>query len=219
MVFFGSFAGNDGHADFIGERFTMDINTTDQRLTSVEMLDIEIVTASPALPAGGKWAIRFNAGGTVTIVLGMRDYGRGWFSAYFAGLVAARLGVPFRRVRVYYSANLPAVLRTPVPSPIRFCRGDVGPLAGAAADVIERMCDQVIEKGRLTFATMAGIGVRDVGFDQPTGRFFVLDRERSGNILDLARVVPRGSSASTRFAMMRQPGDSHSIAETVPSAA
>ena len=197
----------------------MNIMTADQRLASIEMLDIETVTASPALPAGRKWAIRFNAGGTVTIVLGMRDYGRGWFSAYFAGLVAARLGIPFGRVRVYYSANLPAVLQTPVPSPIRFCRGDVGLLAGAAADVIERMCDQVIEKGRVAFAAMAGIGVRDVGFDQPTGQFFVLDRERSGNILDLARVVPRGSSKSTGFAMKRQPGDSRSITETVPSAA
>jgi hypothetical protein len=50
---------------------------------------------------------------TVTLVLGMRDYGRGWFSAYFAGLVVARLGLPFRRVRIYYSATLPAVSQTP----------------------------------------------------------------------------------------------------------
>ncbi|HLZ64606.1 MAG TPA: hypothetical protein VKQ29_00175 [Aliidongia sp.] len=197
----------------------MDIITANQRLASVEMLDIETVTANPALPTDRKWAIRFNAGGTVTIVLGMRDYGRGWFSAYFAGLVAARLGIPFRRIRVYYSANLPAVLRTPVPSPVLFRRGDVGPVAGAAADIIERMCDQVVEQGRLAFAAMAGIGIRDVGFDQPTGRFFVLDRERSGNILDLARAAPRGFSKSTGSAMKRQAGDRHSITATIPSAA
>jgi carbon-monoxide dehydrogenase large subunit len=197
----------------------MDIVTANQRLAGVEMLDIETVTANPALPTARKWAIRFNAGGTVTIVLGMRDYGRGWFSAYFAGLVAARLGIPFRRIRIYYSANLPAVLQTPVPSPVPFRRGDVGPVAGAAADIIERMCDQVVEKGRLAFAAMAGIGIRDVGFDQQSGRFFVLERERSGNIFDLARVAPRGSSKSTGFSMKRQPGDRTSITKTVPSAA
>src|SRR5205814_1100165 len=52
----------------------------------VENLNIETIPSSPFFPANRKWAIRFNAGGTVTIVLGMRDYGRGWYSAYFAGL-------------------------------------------------------------------------------------------------------------------------------------
>jgi hypothetical protein len=207
LALFGTFAGDEGQAGLGEERFTMDFITADQRPARVEMLDIETVITSSALPAGRKWAIRFNASGTVTIVLGMRDYGRGWFSAYFAGLVAARLGVPFRRVRVYYSANLPAVLQTPVPSPIRFWRGDVGPLAAAAAATIERMCDQVIEKGRLAFAAMADIGVRDVGFDQPTGLFFVLDRERSGYLLDLARAIPCGSPKSTEFAMKIQSGN------------
>src|ERR1700741_3539984 len=83
--------------------------------------NIEAVTANPVLPPDRKWAIRFNAGGTVTLVLGMRDYGRGWFSAYFAGLVATRLGVPFPRVRIYYSAALPAVLQTPMAASIWFC--------------------------------------------------------------------------------------------------
>ena len=83
----------------------------------VESLDIETVVSNHLLLSSNrKWAIRFNAGGTVTIVLGMRDYGRGWFSAYFAGLVSARLGIPFKQVRIYYSGTLPAVLRTPVPS-------------------------------------------------------------------------------------------------------
>jgi hypothetical protein len=77
-----------------------------------ENLNVETVISNPLLPTDRKWAIRFNAGGTVTIVLGMKDDGRGWFSGYFAGLAAARLGVPFRRVRVYYSAT---------PSQ-RFCR-------------------------------------------------------------------------------------------------
>jgi CO/xanthine dehydrogenase Mo-binding subunit len=165
----------------------------------VENLNIETATSNPFLPTDRKWAIRFNPGGTVTIVLGMRDYGRGWFSAYFAGLVTARLGIPFRRVRVYYSATLPAVLQTPVPSPIVLSRSHIGPVASAVANIIEGMCDQVIEKGRLVFAAMAGVGAIDVGFDQPTGRFFVLDRDRSGSLLEIAETTRGGSSVSAEI--------------------
>jgi hypothetical protein len=197
----------------------MDTITADQRLAHAKMVEIETVSTSPAPPTDRKWAIRFSANDTVTIVLGMRNYGRGWFSAYFAGLVAARLGIPFERIRIYYSANLPATLCTPVPSATRFRRGDVGPVAGAAADIIEYMCDEVIEQGRLAFAARAGIGVGDVGFDQSTGRFFVLDRERSGNILDLARATQRGLSKATKSVEKCRAGDGRSITATIPSAA
>lgn len=139
----------------------------------VENLNIETIPSSPSLPANRKWAIRFDAGGTVTIVLGMRDYGRGWYTGYFAGLVTARLGIPLQRVRIYYSGTLPAVLQTPMPSSIVFHRGHIAPVATAVADVIETMCDQVVERGRLAFAAMAGVGPGDVGFDQSSGRFFV----------------------------------------------
>jgi len=149
-------------------------------------LGVEIVPTNPLLPAGRKWAIRFSAGGTVTIVLGMRDYGRGWFSAYFAGLLAARLGIPFRLVRVYYSATLPAVLQTPQPFRIGLHGSRPGPIARAAADVIVEMCGRVIEKGRAAFAARAGVAAADIGFDHPTGRYYVLDRERSGSLLELA---------------------------------
>jgi carbon-monoxide dehydrogenase large subunit len=185
------------------------------RSAGVETVNIETVTSNPVLPTDRKWAIRFDAGGTVTIVLGMRNYGSGWFSAYFAGLVAARLGIPFGRVRVYYSANLPAVLQTPVPSPVLLRCCDVGPVARAAADIIDAMCDQVIEKGGFAFSTMANVGVHDVGFDKATGRFFVLDRERSGNILELAKATPGGSSLSTEFARNVRRDDRHSNSKEI----
>jgi len=187
---------------------------------SVENLNIETVPSNPFLPAKRKWAIRFNAGGTVTIVLGMRDYGRGWYSGYFAGLVTARLGVPFRRVRIYYSATLPAVLQTPLPSSMVFHRSHIGPVATAAADVIETMCGQVVERGRLTFAGMAGVGPGDVGFDQLSGRFFVLDRIWSGRILEIAATTLGRSSVSTEFAWKLQRADMHPVSKEIqPSAA
>lgn len=166
----------------------------------VENLNAESVTSNPLLPAHRRWAIRFKADGTVVIVLGMRDYGRGWFSAYFAGLVTARLGVPFPRVRLYYSDTLPAALRTPMPSSMVLHRSQIGPAARAVADLIDEMCDQVVERGRLAFAAMAGVDTVDVGFDQATGRFFILDRDRSGNILEIAETVRGGSTVPISFA-------------------
>jgi len=206
---------------FAEERFTMQIGTTELRLAPndtaegylawtlgsgatrnkrAENLEAESVASSPLLPADGRWAIRFRADGTVTLVLGMRNYGRGCFSGYFASLVAARLGVPFRRVRLYYSGNLPAALQTPLPPLTLPCRSTIGPFAAAVADVIEGMCDQVIERGRMAFAVLAGVGAIDVGFDQPAGRFFVLDRDRSCSSLELAARTRSRSCASTEFA-------------------
>jgi hypothetical protein len=169
-------------------------------------LTVETITASPLLPTGRKWALRFDAGGTVTIVLGMRDYGKGWFSGHFAGLVTARLGIPFPRLRLYYSATLPAVLQTPRPSPIPLSRGDIGPVGRAVADIIEAMCDAVIENGRSSFAAMAGVGADDVGFDQATGRFFVLDRDRCGSILEIAAATRDRSPLSSDLAGKLQRG-------------
>jgi len=96
-----------------------------------------------------------------------------------------------------------------------FRRSHIGPVAGAVADVIEGMCDQVIERGRLAFAAMAGVGAIDVGFDQPTGRFFVLDRDRSGTFLEMAEATRGGSSLSTEFAKRLRPADKPSIAEEI----
>jgi hypothetical protein len=115
-------------------------------------LNVEMLATNPLLPTSRKWAIRFNTSGTVTIVLGMRDYGWGWYSAHFASLAAARLGLPFRWMRVYYSATLPAVLQTPQESRIQpdGCRS--GPLAVAVGELIEEMCGRVIENGRAIFS-------------------------------------------------------------------
>jgi CO/xanthine dehydrogenase Mo-binding subunit len=235
---------NEGHDDqtcVIEDRFIMDTIATELPIANsyaapghlgrtgeigflqnarVENLNIETIPSSPFFPANRKWAIRFNAGGTVTIVLGMRDYGRGWYSGYFAGLVTARLGVPFRRVRIYYSTTLPAVLQTPLPSSIVFHRSHIGAVATAAADIIETMCGQVVERGRSTFAGMAGVGPGDVGFDQSSGRFFVLDRNRCGGILEIAETVRGRSSVLTEFAKKRQHAHMHPILKEIqPSTA
>jgi hypothetical protein len=58
------------------------------------------------------------------------------------------------------------------------------------------MCDQVIEKGRVAFAAIAGVEPGAVGFDQRSGRFFVLDRDRSRTTLEMAARARFGGSVS-----------------------
>jgi len=228
---YGNDEGDDGHTSIVKDRFTMNIIVPEIRVADLrtahdkpartsgaelvhnagaQSLNVETVASNPLLPANRKWAIRFNAGGIITIVLGMRVYALGSFTPYFAGLVSARLGIPLRRVRVYYSATLPAALHTPIPSPVAFRRNDIGPVARAVADVIEGMCDEVIEKGRLAFAAMAGLGAGDVGFDQASGRLFVLDRNRSGTILETFETA-RGELAA--LARKPQVANYYSFAE------
>ena len=135
----------------------------------IEYLNVEIVNKNPLLPTDRKWAIRFGTGEIVTVVLGMRDYGRGWFSAYFAGLVVARLGLPFGRVRIYYSATLPAVSQTPRIPGILLYGSQPGSVAAAVGDIISEMCGLVIDKGRLASAAVSGVGAAEVDFDMSTG--------------------------------------------------
>jgi hypothetical protein len=66
---------------------------------------------------------------------------------------------------------------------------DPGPIPKGVREVIEEICDRVIEKGRLAFAAKAGVNAADVLFDQRSARFFVLDRNQSGSILEMAEIA------------------------------
>jgi hypothetical protein len=159
---------------------------------SVGKLNVEMLTANSVLQTDRKSAIRFSASGAVTIVLGIKDYGRGWYSSHFASLVARRLGLPLRCMRVYYSVTLPAVLQTPQESGISSEGSRPGPLATAVGKLIDEMCGRVVENGRAIFAELTGTAPAAVGFDQTAGRFFVLDGSNwSASILDIAEIATR----------------------------
>jgi hypothetical protein len=166
--------------------------------SEIETLDIEAVPSNPLLPTEWKWGIRFDASGTATLVLGMRDFARGRYTAYFAGLLAAHLGVPFHRVRVYYSAIRPAVLQMPQPTGIQLSDSDPPAVVRAVRDLIEEMCGRVKEKGRFAFAANAGIDAAHVGFDQQSGCFFVLEKGHSSSILEIAAAQWRRQNIGTR---------------------
>ena len=156
-------------------------------------LNVETVNKNPVLPTDRKWAIRFGAGETVTVVLGMRDFGRGCLSAYVAELVASRLGLPFRRVCVYYSATLPAVSQTPRIPGIVLHGSQPGSVVAAVGDVICEMCGFVIEKGRLA---SAAVGAADIDFDMSAGCFFARNTGWSGRTLEIAKIAREGLSVS-----------------------
>ena len=159
-------------------------------------LNVETINKNPVLPTDRKWAIRFGAGETVTVVLGMRDYGHGCFSAYVAELAASRLGLPFGRVRVYYSATLPAVSQRPRMPGILLHGSQPGSVAAAVGAIIREMCGFVIEKGRLASAALAGVGAADIDFDMSAGCFFARNTGWSGRTLEIAKIAREGLSVS-----------------------
>jgi hypothetical protein len=130
-----------------------------------ERMNVELVAISQLLSSDRKWAIRFSASGLTTIVIGRRDFGNPRLSTHFAQRVVARLGIPFGRIRLYYSATLPAVLQTPRPQLTVLSDRNFGSVAAAAVNVIEELCDQVIDRVR----QMASAD-DEVGFDQTSGR-------------------------------------------------
>ena len=107
---------------------------------------------------------------------------------------------PFRRVRIYYSATLPAVSQTPRIAGILLYGSPSGSVAAAIGDIICEMCGLVIEKGRLASAAVAGVGAADVAFDASTGCFFARTTGWSGRTLDIAKMARDGRSGSTEFA-------------------
>jgi hypothetical protein len=116
----------------------------------------------------------------------MRDYGYGWASPYFAGVVAAKLGVPFERIRMFYTGVHPAVRTTPRNKPYLLCRAGVGPTIAGIGDLIEVVCDRVIDRGRRLLASSLGIPAGAIDFDPSCGRFLDRQQERYFTILDTA---------------------------------
>jgi len=152
-----------------------------------EGLNVEIVGPISLFPDGEKCGIHFGADATVTVMLGMRDYGHGYASPYFASLVAARLGIPFKRIRLYYGGVHPAVKIAPWRTPNVPSRSSVGIANAEIGDLIESLCDQAIEQGRRCLASSIGVPPGEIDFEAPCGRFFAVGKERHVDILELAK--------------------------------
>jgi CO/xanthine dehydrogenase Mo-binding subunit len=150
-------------------------------------LNVETVGPIALLPHGQKCGIRFEADATVTIMLGMRDYGQGWASPYFASLLVARLGIPFKRIRLYYTGVHPAVRSTPRHGPHVPNGTNVGVALAEIGKLVEALCDRAIEQGRRFLASSLDVLPADIDFEASSGRFFVGGTERHVDILEIAK--------------------------------
>jgi CO/xanthine dehydrogenase Mo-binding subunit len=159
---------------------------TDSRRARTGGLSVEMVAPGSLLLYQQRCGIRFDADSRVTIVLDMRDYGYGWASPYFAGVVADKLGIPFERIRMFYTGVHPAVRTTPRNKPYLLCRASVGPTIAGIGDLIEIVCGRVVDRGRRLLASSLGIPAGAIDFDASRGRFLDRQQERSFTILDIA---------------------------------
>jgi hypothetical protein len=143
-------------------------------------LDVELPIPDRLLPDRGTCAIRFEADGTATLMLGLRNDMRSYAASYFAAIVAERLGVPVNRIRLYYTASLPAVKIGFRELPGDRDRDRVGARNVAIGALVEQLCDHVIAKGRRYLAASVASSEPAIGFDGACGRFCI-------DILTLAR--------------------------------
>jgi hypothetical protein len=123
------------------------IQPSHARTIGVDDLDVEMVVPALLFPYRQTCGVRLGRNGAVTIVLGTRDTGHD-ASSYLAGILVERLGIPWSRVRLFYTGMHPAVRRTPQQPVRRLRSANVGSTVAAIGAVIESLCDQVIEKDR-----------------------------------------------------------------------
>lgn len=137
------------------------------------------VTAPPNKEMGG---VRFEKNGDVTLITGTLDYGQG-HAAPFAQVLAARLGVPFERIRLVQGDSDQLV----------FGAGTGGSrsmmMSGAA--IVEASV-KVIAQGREAAAAQLEAAPGDIAFEirDGAGRFVVAGTDRAVALMDLAARAP-----------------------------
>jgi carbon-monoxide dehydrogenase large subunit len=134
------------------------------------------VTAPPNKEMGG---VRFEGDGGVTMITGTLDYGQGHASP-FAQVLAARLGVPFDRIRLSQSDS----------DELSFGAGTGGSrsmmMSGAA---LAQAADLVIAKGKALAAEALEAAPADLEFVQ--GHYVVAGTDRRISLMDLAARNPK----------------------------
>src|SRR5271169_20831 len=115
--------------------------------------------------------IRFEANGEVTLITGTLDYGQGHWSP-FAQVLAARLGIPFRHIRLLQGD-----------SDALIAGGGTGGSKSMITSglAIVEAGDKVIEKGREIAAHVLEAAAADIEFR--AGRFTIAGTDRSVGIM------------------------------------
>jgi len=135
------------------------------------------LTGPPGREMGG---IRFEPNGDVTIVTGTLDYGQGHWSP-FAQVLATRLGIPFRRIRLLQGD-----------SDALIAGGGTGGSKSmiVSGNAIVRAGEKLVENGKQIAAHVLEAAAADIEFR--AGRFVIAGTDRSIGIMELAERLHAG---------------------------
>jgi carbon-monoxide dehydrogenase large subunit len=131
--------------------------------------------------------IRFDPGGTVTVVAGTHSHGQGHATTY-AQLVSDWLGVPFENMRLVQGDT----------DAVSFGRGTYASrsamLGGSA---LRAAADAIIEKGKPLAAHLMEVSPKDLDFEG--GRFVVSGTDKSMPLTEVAKAFFRPVGPTARF--------------------
>ena len=124
--------------------------------------------------------IRFEENGDVTLITGTLDYGQGHASP-FAQVMAARLGIPFRRIRLLQGDSDELIAGGGT--------GGSKSMMTSGVAIVEAS-DLVIENGKQIAAHVLEAAAADIEFQR--GRFVIAGTDRSVGLLELATQLRNG---------------------------
>ncbi|HEX5320884.1 MAG TPA: xanthine dehydrogenase family protein molybdopterin-binding subunit [Stellaceae bacterium] len=135
------------------------------------------LTGPPGREMGG---IRFEEDGTVTIITGTLDYGQGHASP-FAQVLAARLGIPFQRIRLLQGDSDELI-----------AGGGTGGSKSmiVSGNAIVGAAEKVVEAGRQIAAHVLEAAAADIEFR--AGRYVIAGTDRSVGVMELAAQIRAG---------------------------
>ena len=135
------------------------------------------LTGPPGREMGG---IRFEANGDVTIITGTLDYGQGHASP-FAQVLATRLGIPFRRIRLLQGDSDELIAGGGT--------GGSKSMMTSGLAIVEAG-EKVVAAGKQIAAHVLEAAVADIEFR--AGRFVIAGTDRSLGIMELAAQIHAG---------------------------
>ena len=147
------------------------------RLRGRGISDYLELTGPPGREMGG---IRFEPNGDVTIITGTLDYGQGHWSP-FAQVLATRLGIPFRRIRLLQGDSDELIAG--------------GGTGGSKSMMTSGMAiveagEKVVEAGKQIAAHVLEAAAADIEFR--AGHFVITGTDRSVGIMELAEKIRDG---------------------------
>jgi aerobic carbon-monoxide dehydrogenase large subunit len=164
-------------ADWDGFAARKDESRARGRLRGRGISDYLELTGPPGREMGG---IRFEPDGDVTLITGTLDYGQGHWSP-FAQVLATRLGIPFRRIRLLQGDSDELIAGGGT--------GGSKSMMTSGVAIVEA-ADKCIEAGKQIAAHVLEAAAADIEFR--AGQFVIAGTDRSVGIMELAEKIRSG---------------------------